>query len=234
MGVSCNIYLEPHAKTEQIFEVLLKVLGNEFEYTFFDRDNKKKQKPDTTKPCDNNNSWYLKPKENPNNRIELKEHDYFTFIFEDVAKNQFYFNIHLDSEDGHLPFCKNMSPSSIATYCAVGKRLVDFFGGRLNYSDSDDLDDPKNYYQVDKPKFPPRTMKEEINERWHLYYNLLNDETILTVKEINYMVEKAAYFPDRDKNLIAYLEKYEQMKELDSELNNKSEDTKTKKIVSKV
>ena len=234
MGVSCNIYLEPHAKTEQIFEVILKVLGNEFEHTFFDRDSKKNKQPDFTKPCDNNNSWYLRAKENPNNRIELKDVDYFQFIFEDIAKNQFYFNIHLDSEDGHLPFCKNISPNSMATYCAVGKRLVDFFGGKLNYSDCDDLDDPKNYYLVDKPKFPARTMKEEINERWHLYYNLLNEEPILTVKEIKEMTEKSAYDTERDKQLISYLEKYEQVKELENELSSKSDDTKTKKVVSKV
>lgn len=215
MGTSVNIYLEPHAQTEKIFEVILKILGHDFDFDHFISGSI----PDYSLPSENKNSWYLTPKENHFNKIDMETPSWFIFNFNDLAGNRINIHIHTDSEDGHLPICKSLIMNSSATWCAIGKRLVDFFGGKMIYSDGKDMEDENNCYLVENPKFPIRTMGVHSDIRWHLYYNLLNNEKTLTAQEIKDMQGYSSYFSDKDKILISYLEKYEQMKELTVELN---------------
>jgi hypothetical protein len=234
MGVDVNIYLEPHAKTEQIFEVLLKLFGNDFEPQVFDRE--------PTPDYDNNpsleNRWYIEPIKNAVNQIELSDPTYFRFTFTSCIGEIFSHLVHLDCDEGHIPVSKALMPHSTATWCAIGKRLVDFFGGKLVYSDSTDDDDPKNYYLVTNPKFPAKTKNEDPNERFYKYYSLLHNEKTITAQEINSMKEHCAYFTDTDEHMISFLEKFvpaqELSKELSKELNKKSDTKKTKQKTLKV
>lgn len=225
MGVDVNIYLEPHAKTEQIFEVMLKILGSEFEQKVFNGD----KQPDFEQNPSLENKWYLVPVVNPDNKIELKNHSYFDFSFKSCNGEHFSCLIHLDCDEGHISVCKALMPPSTATWCAIGKKLVDFFGGKLVYSDSKDEDDPKNYYLVKKGKFLPRKKNDDPNERFYLYYELLNNVNTVTAHEIKYMSTHSAYFNDRDKNMIFFLEKLEAAQELSKELNKQPFEEKSQK-----
>jgi hypothetical protein len=231
MGTSVNIYLEPHAKTEKIFEVILKILGHDFNFDHFISG----ANPDYNIPSGDKNSWYLTPKENPDNKIDMETVSWFICYFKDLAGNRINTHIHTDSEDGHLPICKSLIMDSSATWCAIGKRLVDFFGGRMMYNDGRDMENEMNWYAVETPKFPARNVNsgEHSDIRWHLYYNLLHNEKTLTAQEIKDMQGYSSYFSDKDKSLVSYFEKYEQMLELKDELNTQPINS-TKKMIIKV
>lgn len=226
MGSNVNIYLPPHAKTEKILEVILKVLGNDFDHTQLND----KHKVDFNLPTNDNNSWFLESKIKTKDYFKMEDPSMFSCSFLDMAGNRLHTYLHTDSEDGHLPICKSLNPGSTAIWCVVGKRLVEFFGGQVIYNDCGDLEDSNNCYLVENPKYPAREIdKGGINDRWHLYYNLLNNEPLLTVDELKEMKKFCAYSKnDKDDKLITYLEKYEQMKELEGELNTQQTDNKKK------
>lgn len=234
MGIDVNIYLEPHAKTEQVFEVILKLFGNEFEKKVFQND----KEPDFDSKPSITNKWYFEPVKNSDNQIELSDHSYFRFTFTSCIGEKFSHLIHLDCDEGHIPISKALMPHSTATWCAIGKRLVDFFGGKLVYSDSSDDEDPDNYYLVTEPKFPPRKKDDDPNERFYKYYELLYSERIITAEEINNMKERCAYVTETDEHMISYLEKFvpalELSQALTKELKNESEDKTTKPKTFKV
>jgi hypothetical protein len=125
-------------------------------------------------------------------------------------------------------------PQSSAIWCAIGKRLVDFFGGRLEYCDDKNTDDPKNYYLPKKPKFPAVKLNEDRNKRFYKYYELLNNETVLAPQEINSMKEHCFQFTYTDQEMVLFLEKYlpiiELNKELSEELSNNNNNNKNKKL----
>jgi hypothetical protein len=226
MGAKVEIFLEPHAKTEKIFEVILKITGHDFKKYYFDDD----APPNFEQKSSNKNSWYLKPIETSDNKIEMEEPSWFICEFKDIAKNRLNFSIHTDSDDGHIPLCKALYPQSTAMWCAIGKRLVDFFGGQVIYSDYRNVDDPSNCYLVKHGKFSKKKKSQDSDDRWHLYYNMLNEEPILTSKEIKDMQPFSSLFSEKDKILISHLEKYEEMKELEKELNEQPLQTKIKII----
>lgn len=227
MAAKIDLYLAPHAKVEKIFEVIKKIVGHEFEYDFFG------SQPDFNLPTGDNNSWFLTFKENPDNKVHLEEPSWFVLYFKDISGSRLDLSIHTDNEDGHLPICKLLNSQSSATWCAIGKRLVDFFGGKIIYNDYKDLEDPNNCYLVENPKYPAKISGESSDDRWHIYYNLLKDEGTLTSKEIKDMEKYSSMLTEKDKQLISYLEKFEQMIELKDELNNQPLAT-TKKITIKV
>ena len=234
MGIDVSIYLEPHAKTEQVFEVILKLFGNEFEQQIFSGD----KKPDFNQNPSLTNKWYLEPKKNSLNEIELSDHSYFRFNFTSCIGENFSTLLHLDCDEGHLPTSKALMPRSTAIWCAVGKRLVDFFGGKLVYSDSTDEDDPINYYLVTNPKFPAKQKDEDSNERFYKYYTLLHNERVITSQEILNMKEYCAYFTETDEHMISFLEKFvpalELSQELNKELKNESDSNITTRKILKV
>jgi hypothetical protein len=215
MGVDVNIFLEPHAKTEQIFKVIFKVLGGDFEQKYFQG----YHIGEFHKPSSINNKWYLEPIMNSDTKIELKDPTYFKLSFKSCSGQHLTCLIHLDCEEGHIPICKALMPQSNAIWCAIGKRLVDFFGGKLQYCDDKNENNPMNYYLVTNPKFPSRKIDDDSNERFYQFINLLHQETVLNAQEINSMKEHCSQFTEEDKNMIFFLEKFVPAQELNKELN---------------
>lgn len=227
MGIDVNIYLNPHAKIEQIFEVMLKAFGGEMVQKQFTGE----KEPNFDNPPNINNRWYLTPVKNNDNKIELVDPTYFRFHFKSCSNEIFSSLVHLDCEEGHIPTSKALMPQSTATWCAIGKKLVDFFGGKLQYRDDTNEDNPENFYLVNKPKFPARKVGEDSNTRFYKYYNLLHNETVLTTEEINNMAKHCSHFSDTDKRMILFLEKYWAAQELTQELKNQPYEKITRKTL---
>jgi hypothetical protein len=233
MGVDTKIILSPHAKAEQVLEVIQKIIGVEFEYHTFE-----KVKPDFAKPSSKDNAWHCKPKESSDNYIKLEAVDYFTLHFKDCAGNQYYTLFHLDNEDYDTELSKLMGPRSTGVWCAIGKRLVDFFGGKMMYADCNDWDDPNNWYiSKNSPKYPMKVKGQSGDDRWYQYYNALNNEPILDSKEILDMQSRTAYWSEREDTLVEKLEynkyilpKINLANELSETLPEQSEIQKPKKV----
>lgn len=82
---------------------------------------------------------------------------------------------------------RGLMPRSRPDWLAIGKGLVDFFGGQIDYSDSDDVD-------VDY-KVPPRTELADLNdgEVFDRTQERLRDLQSLTDADIEAMIPHAAY-----------------------------------------
>lgn len=231
MGIDVKIFLNQHAKAEHVFEVIQKIVGHDFNYKTFD--SKKNIKYNFNEPTSKENPWYYKPLKSDYNHIEIKNTDYFVFHFKDCVGSHYQSLFHFDIEDDDFDNGKLMGPRSCANWGAIGKRLVDFFGGKMMYADCQDPDDVKNWHIGKNPKYPPRKKGQDSDDRWYQYYNVLAKEPILTKDEILNMKDFCAAWVDRDEKLVEYLTKYEQAIELSNNLKDKPQ-TKRKSTKLKV
>lgn len=235
MGVNANIYLPAHVKTQQVFEVIQKTMGVEFvKSTFNDQKhiyvNGKSTTiespvpfdPDT--PSTESNPWYMELSKNAKGGIELKDVSYFSFTFYDLADNYYQSLYHLENEEEKAlePGCKSLNPQPTTAWCVIGKRLVDFFGGKMMYSDARDEDEEDNWYHNTSPIFPLKSLEQSSNDRWYQYQNALNETPMISVKEMQEMANYAAYSDnERDVKLIAFLTKFERFQALEAKLEDK-------------
>lgn len=227
MSIDTRIYLQAHATPKKVFEVLQKCTGEEFEYRSFDN-----KHFDSSKPSDYNNQWHLKAKANQNN-IEV-ELDYVSFSFVDPVGNNYncLYHLYVEDDDNSFNNEKVLSPKSHPVWIALGRRLVDFFGGKLIYADCGDHEDPENWYVNKKPKFGAKEQGQSGDDRWYQYHNALNTENLLTSKEILDVVPLSAYpTEERGTSLIEYLSKYENALELNKQLKRKTTTKKEKKKI---
>lgn len=227
MGTDTKIYLSNHAKTEQVFAVIQKVMGADFtQSTSGGRTINK------SKPASGNNPWHIKFKKNDGNNIKLSDKSYFQFVFLDPIGNTqstLYFFEGMDSDYSYDQE-KYMNPSSSAIWGVLGKRLVDFFGGKVLFSDSADSDNPDNWHVCENPKFPKRTKADDDNQRYYLYNNLLFNEKLITSNELEEMQKVTRYWDEDDSKLLDYLKKYEAAKELSDSLHTNPEKVKGKTL----
>lgn len=230
MGVDAKIYLEPHARTSQIFDVILKVIGHEFRPTVLSIH---KGKPNLSEPPSKNNRWHLKPVIDDDNKIEPTDVRYNTISFQDAVGSNYNCLIHLDCEDEYFNYGKSLNPSSTPIWHAIGKRLVDFFGGKMLYSDCSDYDDPNNWYVNENAKFPARVSGQDSDDRWYQFYYALFNEPILLSKEIIENKDVYKYLHDREKQLFDYLEYLEKVKLVEIEVDELKESLELNSTVKK-
>jgi len=184
--ICTKIILSSHAEPEKVFEVICRIVGNEFGHKISLREN----------------SWYHK------SFISNKK-NCFIFRFSDCAGNMYFTCFFSNVKDNDFLNCNLLNPRSSAIWCAVGKRLVDFFGGKMIYADYIDQKDPKNLYICKDPiKYPPRLKGQPTDEYWYQYHIALINESILTAEEINNMKHFAAYWGKKEDNLVNYLENF--------------------------
>ena len=218
MGTNCNIYLPADVKADNVFDIIQKIMGVEFIQTNFP-DEKKKKVFDGNLPISNNNQWHLEVTKQykDSNVIELKDINYLTFSFKDVVNNSYYCLYHTqdDSASDKLePGAKLLNPGHGAIWCLIGKKLVDFFGGKMMYSDSRDEDDLDNWYMNADGKFARDKYTNELNDKWNLFHNLLFKESRITSQELMEMQCYAAWY-NREENLYQSLKKLELFESLD-------------------
>jgi len=227
MSSATKIYLNQHAKTDHVFDVIQKLMGAEFTQSTSGG-----RRINKNKTASEENPWHVKFVKNPNNGVELYSTAYFNLYFVDPVGNDYrsmyffeaYDNEYSDNNEKHL------NPDSSAVWGVIGKRLVDFFGGKVLFCDSSDSDNPDNWHVCENPKYYPKTKEESSNERYFRYYNTLFNEPLITSKEILEMETRTRYWTDSDKSLLEYLQKFEAVKELNDELDNKPGSNTAKKV----
>jgi hypothetical protein len=220
MGVDAKIYLNPHAKPSQIFDVMLKVVGHEFRPTVLSCHPKN---PNLNQPPSKSNRWHLKPNKDDDNKIEPTDIRYCSIDFQDAVGSHYNCMIYLDIEDEYFNYGKLLNPGCTAIWHAIGKRLVDFFGGKMLYSDARSYDDPDNWYINENAKFPARVSDQDEDDRWYQYYAALFNETLLHSTEILENKGDYKYLHDREKQLVDYLEYLERVKLVEKEVDELKE-----------
>jgi hypothetical protein len=227
MGSNTRIYLSNHAKTEDVFKVIQKIMGAEFTQSTSGGRSVNKNKP-----ASQTNPWVIKFKKNDSDTIKLSSPSYFQFYFIDPIGNTqstLYFFEGMDSDYSYQQE-KYMNPSSSPIWGVLGKRLVDFFGGKVLYNESTNSDDPNSWHFCDNPKFPKRTKPEEDDTRYFLFQNLLFNEKLITSYELEEMKHLTRYWNEEDSHLLSYLKKYEEAKELNESLKNNPDKKVAKKL----
>jgi len=92
---------------------------------------------------------------------------------------------HLEPDHGSH---RLMIPPSTAWWLAVGKRLVDFFGGELDYNDCDIPD-----VDYRKRKKSNQENSPENNPEWEVFQTRMYNTKPITKKEVKDMVKHASY-----------------------------------------
>lgn len=226
MGVNAKIYLNAHAKPKDIMYVILKSVGHEFKY----RATHPKKDIDPTRLASPSNSWKIEPI-TTEYKINLSDVDYFELNFSDPCNQRYSTLLHFSLEDNQHSWNneKLLSPKCNEIWLSIGKKLVDFYGGKMWYADCNDDEDPKNWYVNKKGLFPKKTKSQDGDERWYQFQNALNKVKPITKLEIEQMNEFSAYPSDeRIPKLKYFLDKLEMVENLTKELKNKGTESKRK------
>lgn len=227
-----KIFLPPHAPTEKVFKVIQKIMGCDFTQEVFEEHYMtnmghtitKKPVFDEFLPSSSENPWFVKLKSSSFNKIALLSPEHFQFYIEDICSNKWNSMYFLDTYDNQLalPGERGMNPDACVTWATIGKRLIDFFGGRMLYSTSLDENDKNNWYIKKKGKLPIKKPGQTSDEIWHIFQNLFLNEPIISFQELKSM-EKYCAINEQDKNLMLFLKRFEHLQQLDSSLSKKSE-----------
>ena len=129
------------------------------------------------------------------------------------------------NDDNYCAFdnARLLCASSVALWGVIGKRLVDFFGGKVFFCHPYD----RYIYVCNNPKYPPKTEKESDYDQWFRFQNTLFNEPTIKAQELKDMKNETKYWHAED--FVAYLEKYEAALELANYLSTKNK-TMNKKI----
>ena len=170
MGVDCKIYLPPATRISEVVEVL-GILGG----------NKKTQ---AELGGSNKGSWYVKVEDA--NAVSFGDS-----ILVNCADIRFKdSNGDLRTVMYHFEGGPNgerlLMPRSRAFWLAIGKRLVDFFGGHMIYADCSDSD--CDYQQEARPD-----IHAEDGEPWQELQQRLWNLQPLTADEIQDAIQDSAY-----------------------------------------
>lgn len=102
----------------------------------------------------------------------------------------------VDGEDMHYLFYhfessrggRSLGPRSTAFWLAVAHRLVDFFGGSIDYQDCDDVE-----VDYSRPKKPRRLNSPEDGDDYWNFYKRLSEVKPITEEEMQHFDKLAAY-----------------------------------------
>lgn len=209
-SLTSRVYLPAHVDTNDVFMVLLRIMDYPFfrEGKFHSEYDKDSTTPkefrfpkisrlsfDENLPSSEDNYWNLKPvKENnimgrfafsESNKITVKDPDHFLFHFTDLIGNEHNYDYFLGNfyDEYELELGQKVFyPSNSVIGQAIGKRLVDFFGGKMLYRECTSEEDSSNWYYPEKIKYQPKELT--IDERDFLFTNLLWNEQKISVEEL--------------------------------------------------
>lgn len=117
---------------------------------------------------------------------ELVKVTFFETITDAPTMKDRQINFHFDNNA--YPSLRVMSAPSDPFYLAVAHRLVDFFGGIVDYIDTDDID--INYQQIRKSD---KTNCPSIDPQWDGKDTAVTNIQPLTLAEIERFTNRAAY-----------------------------------------
>lgn len=227
MGSSTKIVIPYHVTNSNLLKVIAKVMGCPFEKDTFknytagkDYGQKPEFNPDL--PVSNENKWHI----NFDNKSVYSDFGSAKDItncylnFKDLSEQShgwFFMLEDAENEDGKI-----LLPDSTIISVAVAKRIVDFFGGYAVFNNDKDIEDSPQYFynyldkDVQNVKMPAKkdinldlTLPEYQNYTYNLFQNMLNNEPILTVKELDAAEKFASYNTDKDKVFYEKIMMYE-------------------------
>lgn len=242
--MSTNIILPFHVTTDKIVMVIAKVVGCSFSKDTHKnltagKNYGKKEPFNPDLPITEENKWHIvfDSKEVYYSHSNTKDSVSVNLHFKDLAdQSHSWFTM---VEDAQYEEGKRVLPDSTVISVAVAKRLVDFFGGYADLN-SERESDPTRIYKLSKQqqkkiKYPHVKIDPEdytkTNYRWNLFYNALNNEPVLTIKELEAAKQYASYFTDKDEALYNTLSVLENHENLTNKINNieiKSKETQSK------
>lgn len=243
MGVNTKIILPYHVTTDKIVQVIAKIVGCAYTKETFSEmtsgknyGKKKEFNPDL--PITNDNKWHISFDRDKvyYENTGKKNTDSARLNFEDINGNLHSWFIIL--EDSQYEEGKILSPSSTTISVAVAKRLVDFFGGYAILNDSGNYEnDPDYIYKLSSEKianikYPHLNIAREDydldpNYRWNLFQNALNNETLLTTKELEEAQKFASYVTPHDEEFykrVKLQENFDNLTEKVSHIEVKAKD----------
>lgn len=235
-SLTSKVYLPAHVDTIDVFFVLLRIMGYSFfregkfhsEYDENSTTPKEFRLPKISRlPFDENlasseeNYWNLSPVKQDNvtgrfsfsksNKIIVKDPEHFIFHFTDLVGNTHQYDYFLGNSYDEYELelgQKVFYPSNSVIGQAIGKRLVDFFGGKMLYRECTSADDSSNWYYPEFVKYQPKNLT--IDERHFLFINLLWNESIVTAQELiamkPFVLVPGLFSDDSDDNLISKLQ----------------------------
>lgn len=221
MGVDSKIYLKNHASVEKVYDVMAVILGAEKTFKGEDDVDFKEESSPT-------NTWRIKVNHSNGDQLEYKAPTYFDIRVNDNCGNTFssLFFYDLDDDKYAQNGEKALNPRASATWIAIGKKLVEFFGGKLMYADCEDGNDPKNWLINEKGLYSPEI--NHCDDRWYNYHNALSKIKPLTAEDILENKDVCAYWGEREEILITKLPRIEQFNELTKELKNENKSSTRK------
>lgn len=216
MGVDVYIEVPIYTPHRKIMQVMTKLMGHEATPTTSQDDRIKRI--DFSKPATSINNWHIRfdrslaQMQTPES---LGDFNFADFIFYDLAQQDHHWFFNHEPQYGN-PF-KRFLPGSTALNIALGKRLVEVFGGKVTYQDHT-VDE---FYEVSvenalyQPFAEKGSTTQEQNEHWYGWQNLLAGYPCITVDEVLDAQQYAAYEMDeRDKAMLVCLKSFIEHREL--------------------
>lgn len=227
MGVDTRIYLQNHANVEKVYDVIARALGAEIKLSAkVGIDNLEKNEPSS-----HENDWKATVIHNPKDGFEYKDATYFDIRVTDIC-NQFYhtlFFYDVDDNEQAQNGERLLNPNSSGIWLAIGKKLVDFFGGKMLISDADDWNDQNNWYVKENGSYSKTV--NHCDDRWFGYINALANTLPLTKEDLLEFKDKCAYWNEREDTLLEHLPKITEYNKLTKELNtDKKQQPKKMKV----
>lgn len=212
MSVNVRIQLPLSVNTERVIKVMGKCLGVDFHLKTFD------DKPfNSSEASSKENSWHFSFNKKGETFIDAKSDErdvsFCHFNVKDCAGNSLSWLFFYETEDESY---KLLSPGSSAIAVALGRRLVKFFGGEIQYTDYDDKSDMR--CSDASSLFPTKKKSQSSDDRWYQFQNALLAQPLLTVKELEFGKKKASYWTDRDENFLSHLKIIEDRQKMDKVL----------------
>lgn len=217
MGSNTKIVIPYHVTNSNLLKVIAKVMGCPFEKDTFKNQTAGKHygkklsfNPDL--PVSNENKWHIKFNDKTvyTDFISTRNINTGNLNFKDLSDQShswFFMLEDAENEEGKI-----LLPDSTIISVAVAKRIVDFFGGYAIFNNDKDIEDSPQYFYnyVDKNvhnvKMPAKkdinldlTLPEYQNYTYNLFQNALNNEPILTIKELDEAAKFSSYDTDKDK-----------------------------------
>lgn len=183
MSTNTRILLPLYVRADRVAEVVGKVVGTPFVIKTLDSRAPAQEIHGMPEPCGEGHCWHLVFPRRPDFGIQpnadLADISFGQLRFTDLAEttHEWSFHAEVEEEDG-----KMLHPGSHGLGAAVGRRLVDFFGGRVDYHD---LDNPPSYKKSPRrAKYPTKTPGQSSDDRFYQFYNTLLAEPLLTSDEL--------------------------------------------------
>lgn len=222
MGIDCKIELGMNAKSSRILDVIQKTVGLPYTYEVFN------EKPfDINSPSSQNNPWRMVFERCLGKTIGSEIVGCFNiqFVTLDGEEHSWFASMETEEEDSLV-----MLPGAHSLSMLVGKRLVDFFGGRVLFNDMYDWENKNYSYKNNTPHYGKKLKKQSSDERFYQFFNELNNFEPLSEKDLLFFEQRAIDLGTEGFDIVHQVSKTVMHRNLQEKLPEKTTQNKKNKI----